>query len=64
MTPTHTYPPTSTIPIGPAAAALGVSKDTLRRWYREGKFPGIRTPGGRLRFRPADIDAFLAQATP
>ena len=33
---------------------LGVSKDTLRRWEREGKITSTRTPGGHRRY---DISA-------
>ena len=35
---------------------LGVSKDTLRRWEREGKITSLRTPGGHRRYEILDIN--------
>ncbi len=43
-----------------AAEYLGVHFTTLRRWTDDGKVPGIRTPGGRRRYRLAELTAFLA----
>jgi predicted site-specific integrase-resolvase len=37
------------VSIGIAAKILGVSEITLRRWDCEGKFPSIKTEGGRRR---------------
>ena len=48
-----------TLRIGPAAARVGCSVWTLRRWALDGKVPVIRTPGGQLRFRPEDLDALI-----
>jgi molybdopterin-binding protein len=33
--------------IGQAAALLGVSPDTVRRWADSGRLPATRSPGGR-----------------
>jgi excisionase family DNA binding protein len=43
-----------------AADYLGIHFTTLRRWTDDGKVPCIRTPGGRRRYRPAELTAFLA----
>lgn len=43
-----------------AANYLGVHFTTLRRWTDEGAVPCIRTPGGRRRYRLAELTAFLA----
>lgn len=43
-----------------AADYLGIHFTTLRRWTDAGKVPCIRTPGGRRRYRLAELTAFLA----
>ncbi len=43
---------------------LGVSAETVLRWTRKGELPAIRLPGGAIRFREADLEAwFSARAT-
>lgn len=42
------------------AERLGVSTETVLRWHRRGELPGIRLPGGAIRFRESDIEARLA----
>lgn len=40
------------------ADRLGVGVDTVSRWYREHRIPGLKLgggPGSRLRFRMADV---------
>lgn len=44
----------------PAADYIGVHVQTLKRWAREGRIGGFRTPGGHWKFAKADLDAFLA----
>ncbi len=39
-----------------AAAALGVSVDTLRRWEKAGRITARRTVGGQRRFPTTEID--------
>jgi excisionase family DNA binding protein len=47
------------------ADLLGVSTETVLRWTRRGELPAIRLPGGAIRFRAGEIEAWLAErATP
>lgn len=43
-----------------AAAWLGVSMGTVRRWADLGKLPHRRTPAGQRRFSRRDLEAFVA----
>jgi excisionase family DNA binding protein len=43
-----------------AAAYLGVSLATVRRWSDAGHISGYRTPGGQRRFSRVQLDRFLA----
>ena len=45
---------------GAAAAQLGISIETLRRWEKAGKIAAFRTPGGQRRFDRAEIDRLRA----
>jgi excisionase family DNA binding protein len=46
------------------AGQLGVSAETVLRWTRRGELPAFRLPGGAIRFREAELDAWLeAHAT-
>jgi excisionase family DNA binding protein len=47
-----------------AAALLGVSAPTLRRWDQEGTLPARRTSGGFRVYARADIDEHLARTAP
>ncbi|MDH3226466.1 MAG: helix-turn-helix transcriptional regulator [Thermoleophilia bacterium] len=51
----------TTIPLGEAARALGVSVDTLRRWDRAGKLRTVRDERNRRRV-PRDEVARLSSA--
>ena len=48
---------------GDVAELFGVGLTTVARWADNGRLDSIRTPGGHRRFRRADVDALLAQAT-
>ena len=45
--------------LGEAAAELGVSLNTLRRWSDSGKLTCYRSPGGHRRYRRGDVEALL-----
>lgn len=45
--------------VGQAAAYLGVSPASLRKWSDQGLVPVYRTPGGQRRFSTADLDEFM-----
>lgn len=47
-----------------AAAIVGVSYQTMRRWADERKVRHVRLPGGTLRFERADIEALLTPVEP
>ena len=47
------------IPIREAAQRLGVNRETLRRWDRDGKISAVRTPGNARRFLLADVENIL-----
>jgi molybdopterin-binding protein len=51
----HTYR------IGEAAALMGVSADTLRRWVDSGRLPAERDEQGRRIIRGADLAAFARE---
>ena len=44
--------------VGDAAAYLGVSPASLRKWSNSGLVPTYRTPGGQRRYSVEDLDSF------
>ena len=48
------------IRIGDAAAALGVSVETVRRWGREGRLELLRSSGGQRLVARGDVNRLLA----
>lgn len=46
--------------VSEAAAFLGVSAASLRKWSDQGLVPVYRTPGGQRRYSPGDLEEFLA----
>jgi molybdopterin-binding protein len=53
--------PTTRLRIGEAAAQLGVSPDTLRRWAEAGRLDVELTPGGQRTVSQADITRLAAE---
>jgi excisionase family DNA binding protein len=45
-----------------AAAALGTSASTIRRWLADGRMEGVRI-GGRLRIEPEAVQRMVRPAT-
>ena len=44
-----------------AAALIGVTADTVRKWANDGILPSQRTrPGGHRRFLRSDVDALVS----
>lgn len=41
------------------AETLGVSTETVLRWTRRRELPAIRLPGGAIRYRANEIEAWL-----
>lgn len=44
-----------------AAAVVRVSPRTMHRYVKDGRISALRTPGGQLRFRRADVEALLTE---
>ena len=42
------------------AGMLGVSPATVLRWTRHGDLPAVRLPSGQIRYRPAELEEWLA----
>jgi excisionase family DNA binding protein len=47
-----------------AAAILGMSDETLRRWAEAGRIRYVRLPSGQIRFFRRDIAAILDPVEP
>jgi excisionase family DNA binding protein len=43
------------------ANQLGLCTETVLAWVRDGKLPAFRLPGGAIRFREHDLDAWLQE---
>jgi excisionase family DNA binding protein len=46
--------------VSEAAAYLGVSAASLRKWSDQGIVPVYRTPGGQRRYALTDLEDFIA----
>lgn len=42
------------------AENLALTPETVLNWQRTGKLPAIKLPSGQIRFRPDELDAWLA----
>jgi excisionase family DNA binding protein len=42
------------------ADLIDVSPETILRWTRRGTLPAIRLPGGAIRYRPDELEIWLA----
>lgn len=38
---------------------VGVHPDTVKRWAKAGKIPGVKLPGGWWRFSTAEVADFI-----
>ncbi len=56
--------PRLALTVSQAAAELGVSIATVRRWSNAGHLQGYRTPGGQRRFTPEQLEAFMESLRP
>jgi excisionase family DNA binding protein len=43
------------------AELLDVSSETVLRWARRGELPAIKLPGGAIRFREDELEAWLSE---
>ena len=62
--PQASAPPDDLLSPAQAAALIGVSVDSIRRYANAGSLPSQRTPGNQRRFRRSDVDALLAPSQP
>ena len=56
--------PRLALTVSQAAAELGVSIATVRRWSNAGHLASYRTPGGQRRFTQEQLDTFVASLQP
>lgn len=55
----HPANPDELLPPAEAAALVGISRDTIKRWERAGRITSRRTPHGHRRYRRGDVEALL-----
>jgi excisionase family DNA binding protein len=58
MTPDQTL-----LTTGEVATRYRVGQTTVRRWADSGQLASFKTPGGRRRFRAADVEALIAETS-
>ncbi|NLF29714.1 MAG: helix-turn-helix domain-containing protein [Planctomycetes bacterium] len=45
---------------GEVAHVLGVHVEVVRRWWRQGRLPGLKI-GGQMRFKPEDLEDWIEE---
>jgi excisionase family DNA binding protein len=55
----HAGSPDDLLPPAEAAALVGISRDTIKRWERDGRIASRRLPNGHRRYRRGDVEALL-----
>jgi excisionase family DNA binding protein len=55
----HAESPDELLAPAAAGAVIGVSRDTIKRYERDGRITSVRTPNGHRRYRRSDIEALL-----
>ena len=45
--------------VGKASQLIGVEKETIRAYIRDGRLPAMRLPNGYFRIREEDLDRML-----
>lgn len=59
----HPANPEELLPPAEAAALVGISRDTIKRWERDGRITSLRTPHGHRRYRRGDVEKLLTEPT-
>lgn len=59
----HYGNPDELLPPAESAKLIGISRDTLKRWEKQGRISSLRTPHGHRRFRRGDVEALLSVGT-
>jgi excisionase family DNA binding protein len=63
MNPSTTPQPERLLSIDDVAEIIGLAPGTLRNWRVAGRGPRGARIGGRVRYRRADVDAWITQQT-
>ncbi|WP_150251200.1 BldC family transcriptional regulator [Nocardiopsis deserti] len=55
----HADLPVSLLTVAEVGDLFRVNPRTVNRWVAQGRIPVVRTPGGHLRFDPAEVRRLL-----
>ena len=58
----HPANPDELLSSGAAAALIGISRDTLKRWEAKDRIKSRRTPENHRRYRRGDVEKLLTEA--